>query len=220
MDSVRWEQFKKSDTPYMDELKDGEYKSFTTASWTLPSLKSMIHGLLPSPRHKQIFDWIGPFDVPITKKGRFKNYNSYAYSCNPAFTPRSFPGIFDGFRLLLNRRGKGLNERFIGDLGGIEQPFIAFLLYIDTHHPYLGKDHEKETQKEAITYMDKRFKELFDRVPENTTFYITSDHGEIFPEDNLSNKKKQVGGHDPRPSHEGCLGYEELFKVPMVVVGK
>lgn len=41
----------------------------------------------------------------------------------------------------------------------------------------------KEKQRSNVEYLDGLFKKMYDKVPENTYFIVTSDHGECFGED-------------------------------------
>lgn len=209
MDSVRYDQFVKADTPSIDELSEYLEKAYSSSSYTLSSMKSIVHGILPNNRTEDFFsdckDWTK------TLPEQYGGYKAYAYSGNPLFHPICFGDSgFDKFFFgSLSSDGKELLDKFKKD--SPNEPFLAYFLFVDTHHPYNGEtapseDGAKNSQQKAISYLDKLFKELYDFVPENTHFYLTSDHGELFGEHNKY-------GHDPRAESGGCLAYKELFEI-------
>ncbi|MGN6473717.1 MAG: sulfatase-like hydrolase/transferase [Mycobacteriales bacterium] len=60
----------------------------------------------------------------------------------------------------------------------------------------------RERQIAAVSYLDGVFAELFNVVPDNTWLIVTSDHGELFGEDNYF-------GHGP-------IVHEKVLEVPFV----
>lgn len=63
-------------------------------------------------------------------------------------------------------------------------------------------DELRDRQIEAVRYLDAVFGELFDRLPSNTWVVVTSDHGELFGE-------QQYFGHGP-------IMHEKVLEVPFV----
>lgn len=224
MDSVSWKQFSLAKTPNIDKLSSDINKTYTTASYTLPSIKAMLHGILPSRREDCLYDWNPAFgwmqNMPewLSEK---KGYTTYGFSANPLFTPNiqgvRFDHFIDLFGLDLKDSGKKLVNEF--KITQLDQPFYAFFLFVDTHHPYLSIDNKKETQLKAIEYLDKQVKRIYELVPKNTDIYITSDHGELFGKD-------ERFGHDPRPESDktfeggGCLNYSKLLNVFTAKISK
>lgn len=60
----------------------------------------------------------------------------------------------------------------------------------------------KEKQKKNIQYLDKLFEKLYELIPKNTHIIVTSDHGELFGEDNYF-------GHGP-------IFHKKVFEIPFV----
>ena len=65
---------------------------------------------------------------------------------------------------------------------------IQFLFRKANHAPSLISEREKETlinvYDNSIRALDKKLEKLFDKIPEETKVFITSDHGESFGENN------------------------------------
>jgi len=57
-------------------------------------------------------------------------------------------------------------------------------------------------QKDNVGYLDSLFEKIYDMAPPNTYILVTSDHGELFGEDNYF-------GHGP-------IFHEKVFQVPLV----
>lgn len=85
--------------------------------------------------------------------------------------------------------------RHSGDNPGIENIDSVFF-----DSPMLRKLHEKQIV--CIEYVDELLENLFKKCPDNTYFVITSDHGEMFGEENFF-------GHGP-------VMHEKVFEVPFV----
>lgn len=63
-------------------------------------------------------------------------------------------------------------------------------------------DQLRQRQIDTVKYLDGVLLELFDRVPENTYITVTSDHGELFGEE-------EYFGHGP-------INHEKVYEVPFV----
>jgi len=60
----------------------------------------------------------------------------------------------------------------------------------------------REKQKKNVEYLDGLFEKLYEKAPANTHFIVTSDHGELFGEDNYF-------GHGP-------IFHEKVFEIPLI----
>ena len=76
-------------------------------------------------------------------------------------------------------------------LKSLKEPFFAFFIFTETHTPYMNKNNDRKTQIEAIEYLDKSFKYLYDNVPRDTRIIVTSDHSDCWHEGILY-------GHNPK----------------------
>jgi len=225
MDSVRYDQFEKAETPNIDELSIYKNKAYSSASWTLPSMKAILYGMLPQGRKQQdrIFPDFQPWQRPMPNVLKKRGYYTYAYSGNPLFCEISMGEMaFDKFWYDNDWKLEGSGERmvveFSKDIGNIKEPFLTIFLFIETHSPfkYIGKKEKgrtlKEQQRDAITYVDKLVKKIYDILPVNTEIYVTADHGELFKSDGYNRS-----GHNPRI---GSAGFVELFEVFAVKIIK
>lgn len=227
MDSVRYDQFDKADTPNIDKLFIYKNKAYSSASWTLPSMKAILHGMFPQGRRQQdrIFPNFRPWQKPMPNILKKRGYYTYAYSANPLFCKGSMGEmIFDKFwydsERNLEGSGERLVEHFLNDIKNIiKEPFFAIFLFIESHAPfkYLGRNYskkltKKELQREGIIHLDKLFKQIYDVLPINTEVYITADHGELFRDDEYGYE-----GHNPQ---SGAVGFSKLFEVFAVKIIK
>ncbi len=104
--------------------------------------------------------------------------------------------------------------------GGDQRPFFAFLNYFDAHLPYWSpagtrerfrhEDMAVEGYDAAIAYLDAQVTELMAALSErglleNTVVVVTSDHGELFGENNLYGHAHNL--------------YRPVLHVPLIVRG-
>ncbi len=124
-------------------------------------------------------------------------------------------------RVADRKHASRLNADFLAWLDKTEKrPFFAFLNYFDAHRPYYAPDsilarfrtgderRSIDDYDAAIAYMDRSIGELLDsldarRLLDNTVVVVTSDHGELFGEHDLT-------GH-------GNSLYLDLLHVPLII---
>ena len=230
MDSVRYDQFEKARTPNINELAIEIQKSYSTSTWTLPSMHSIIRGIIPSIPKKTLFSEHVLYKT-LPEKLKEYDYESYAYSANPVFIEKYFKGIFDKFwydhtKTTVDSANR-LIRQFSNDYNENGELKFAVMLFMETHHPYFGKpksmprtgEGRKEFQRDAITYLDEKLKEIYDIVKIGTELYVFSDHGELFNDEDI------VFGHDPRvrkdgrPGAIGSMKLMEVFTVKIIKGG-
>jgi arylsulfatase A-like enzyme len=93
-------------------------------------------------------------------------------------------GVFkhmDDFAIESNQSSEGKNERFFCSDEMLEM---------------------RNKQKRNVEYLDRLFEKLYEKIPRNTHILVTSDHGELFGEDNYF-------GHGP-------IFHEKVFEVPFI----
>ena len=145
------------DTPYMDRLAEGSFlfrKAFVQAPHTQPSIASILTSLYPSVHGVNKRE--NRFDARMIRMGevlREAGYDTAAFVANPHINPKS--GHLEGIQFFtdgcnwikrrswrLSRWGEDssvLNGYFFNWFRRKRtpnQPFFAFIFYIDVHNPY------------------------------------------------------------------------------------
>jgi len=233
MDSVGWKEFKKARTPNIDKLGKAE-EATSPSFYTLPSVHCMFRGLIPQPLNRTFWAY-GRYSmaenslVPMTYANN--GYNTYLLSSNPAVTNKEVGMgkevisynpyfMFDNDRNYDTFSTKRLFDWF---LDNVKFPFWCFMIVIETHTPYLGKNNKNSTQIEAIENLDKQigyFIEKFKKIKpkdQDVRMIICSDHSEAWENEGTSEEKNK--GHNPRRFSEYVRNnkLERLTKVPLVV---
>lgn len=204
MDSVGWEEFKDANTPNLDKFNPR--RAFSFCMYTTPSVNSMLRGSMP---------------VTIERKyARKRYYEGYCKSEN-AIIPLSLASrgyktyLVSGNLLISKKLMKWKNEVVGGSswfkygktsigntpytteklidwfIKNYKEPFYSFMIFIDTHIPYMCKDNNRVTQLKAIEHLDKMFKKLYDNVPKGTRIIVTADHSDCW-------YKGKLFGHNPK----------------------
>lgn len=217
MDSVGYEQWCSSNHPNIDKL-GATVKAYSYGTWTTPSLVCMAKGLFPAPRdltYKRPFPTT--LDMPSLKR-LLPHHSFVCYTAHPGL--HLIPGFLDvfGHRMLFHHQTSAgeMIESLLKLLAGLHQPWLVFVLFLETHYPYMGKvplgqggkatQRAKGAQREAIEYLDQQLGRLFDAI-KSAHVLVTADHGEMFGEDGSY-------GHDPRP--ECALIHPKLLEVFLV----
>lgn len=207
MDAVSFDQFNKASTPFIELNAHRIQKSYTGGTWTLPSMKSIVHGIIPQTDDISLYKFKRPWMLPEPKCYKREGYNTYALSGNPLFSERTFPCAgFDEFIVEkddIKKSGENIVSKFL-DI--YEEPFFCIMLLIDTHRPYNGIEDEeltlkemKKNQRDAITKLDKELERLYNDFSNNTEILVFADHGELF-------RKDKYGTHDPRATNISGTG--------------
>jgi arylsulfatase A-like enzyme len=223
MESVRYDQFKRTNTPNMDRIGKA-CRAHSTADWTLPSVTSMMTGMLPHSGLGQ------PIREKFMRKGMLAEglwlpsmFQSLGYRTT-AYVSVPWLKLIDRGWTEFNM-GSSLyrNAKQIADDIKLQSPFFCYLHIGDTHMPYGGDiipkdaidgyntgketicDMEKlkEMQREEIAFVDIQVGRILKLAPKGTMVVITSDHGELFGEEHKF-------GH-------GCAFHEKAFEVPLIV---
>ncbi len=225
LESMRYDVFKGTPTPNMDRIGK-TVKAHSGSDWTLPSVMSMMTGMLPhselgQPLREEFIKngllaegmWI-----PSIFSGKMR-YNTIAHVSIP------WLGLIDHGWTTFTMSKKYCNMGQIVNEIELKAPFFCYLHIGDTHMPYgekvitkqkmdeynSGKDifskedmkHMIACQKNMLRIVDRSIGNLMERVPEGTRVIITSDHGEFFGENHLF-------GH-------GVGFHEKVFEVPMIM---
>lgn len=220
MDAVSFDQFERAETPFIEERAEKIQRAYTGSTWTLPSMKSFLHGIIPQTEQESLYQPMKQWWVPEPLKYRKAGYQTLAISGNPLFCPSSFPYNWSKFFPICDSDIKELGERMIGIfLREHEVPFYCVMLFIDTHYPYNGEkmedktlEEKKEAQRRGITYLDDQLKRLYIDCPSNTVIYVFADHGDVFREDKLGHNPKAKNIH--QGNEKSCLMEPDLLEVP------
>jgi hypothetical protein len=212
MDSVGWNEFKDANTPYLDKFRPK--KAYSFSMYTCPSVHAMMLGSVPVPegergyRPYSIYAKSEHAHIPATLRFK-KDYGTILVS-NNVLIRDSFSGFDDEIITigsdydtntifsceLLNFCKEPIALELVRDFADIIRkydynPFYSFMIFTETHTPYIGKDNKRETQLKAIEYLDLVFHKLYKSVPKNTRIIVTADHSDCWVNGKLY-------GHNPR----------------------
>ncbi len=139
-------------TPRIDalaEVSDRYLRVESTAPWTLPSHVSMFTGRFPFQHgvdsgrlpDGRVYDGrpLAPSNVTLAEALSACGYRTAGFVANNVYMSESF-GIHQGFQVydVERLRAPGMNAKLFAWLerGPREQPFFAFVNYMDAHRPY------------------------------------------------------------------------------------
>lgn len=197
MDSVGWQEFADAKTPNLDKFNPQQ--AFSFASYTTPSVEAMMRGSIPvSIDEKRYYiDYCESENAIIPLSLERMGYNTYVVSNNLLISKDSMNWKNEvvshnkWFKYgKTNIEGNSTEELIDWFINNYKEPFYTFMIFIDTHTPYMNKDRNRDTQLEAIEYLDKMFKKLYDAVPNNTRIIVTADHSDCWINGKLH-------GHNP-----------------------
>lgn len=228
LDSTRYDTYEVANTPNMDAIsKPRRVHSF--ACWTIPSIFGYLMGFPPIGTgrenfipHAERYNW-----APQQLMGQ--GYSPIWLSTNPitaklnglthAFFQRHwkhFRNPLSGSTLTLIANLRNMVER------DIQYPIFAFMLLMETHHPYQWANGSKplkasdpqgnfDAQVKSIEYVDSLFSAIMSPLigtGRPTHVIITSDHGELFG--------PHFTGHDPSSQALIIDFSPALFEIPLV----
>lgn len=215
--------YEKDTTPFLKSLKENSIvfeNAYSPVPLTFPAHITMLSG--KSPFETGIFlngqkleeeeSWLPKF---FKKKG----YQTAAFVSSAILN--SMFGLSQGFDLyndvppekgevIKERSCKKTNEEVFKFLKENKRPFFLWVHYFEPHSPYEPPEPYKSQFDNPydgeLRAMDECVKELFQKLPENTTIVIAGDHGEMLGEH----------GED----EHGVLLYEPAIKVPLIIKKK
>lgn len=212
LDSVRADSFSTENCPNIMRLcKSGMNfsQAYATANWTLPSHTSMLTGLLPSGHGavRKEFMAYKPTKTYLPNMLRQLGYWCQAVVRMNWLHPKFGLGYaFDQFDQL----SLADSAEIFSLCQPRQEPFFLFINLGDTHSPYVcpssperigdSEDHSaynhgkisfndeyfqrlRSQQNICIKYVDSCLPALIEKLPDNTRYIITSDHGELFGEE-------------------------------------
>lgn len=195
MDSLRWDTFQLADTPNFDAFADFK-RVYSRAGVTVPSLFASFMNLpwyecggeTLIPRFGR-WGWVprqfsqdGYYNVFITGNPMFKIYKDV------------FGRFFDEY---VDVSGGYQADRIVNMTNEIydriDKPLFMFLLFMETHYPYISSREENTVkcegydrrtipyQMKSVESLDREFARLFKKLRGTLTeICVFSDHGELF----------------------------------------
>ena len=238
MDSLRPDHlgcygYKKNTSPNIDKLaKEGVVftQAIAQASWTLPSMVSIITSSYPS-THK-VYNWDMGFSPKLLTLARIlKGCGYYNFFCSGHNKTLSAilgsQGGFDKWSsnedLIASSKVNGYALKFLKE--NYQRKFFLWIHYMDTHNHFykIGNDEESSLSRSekaasiykydaAITQVDRQIGVIIDElkklnIDKNTLIIITADHGEEMCE------------HGICFNHGGFL-WDPIIRVPLIMVWK
>ena len=184
-------------------------RAYSTANWTLPSHTSMLTGLLPSGHgavRKEFMAYHPTSDYLPNKLRKMGYWCQAVVRMNWLHQKFGLGFAFDQFDQLSLADAAEL----FSICQPKQEPFFLFINVGDTHSPYVcptapdrigdSEDHSaynhgrikldqsyfaklRQQQDICLGYVDSCLPTLVEKLPNNTRYLITSDHGELFGEE-------------------------------------
>ena len=228
LDTVRTDHlslygYEKDTTPFLNSIKNKGVifkNAYSLVPLTFPSHITILTGKTP------LEEGIFLNGQKLEKEENYlpKIFKKYGYRTAGFVSSailNSMFGISDGFdyfndvppekgEVIKERSCKKTNEEIFKFLKENKEPFFMWVHYFEPHSPYnppapYDKEFENPYDGE-IRAMDDCVKELFEKIPKNTTIIIAGDHGEMLSEHN--------------EDEHGVLLYEPAIKVPLIILKK
>lgn len=204
-------------------------KRYTCGSWSVPSLASLLTGMLPFKLKKgphttltqdikiwqkmigSDFKYSSKKWIPSILQDQF-DYYTLGLSSTPHFTSRS--ALRDGFDQIIFKKDFSLQEKINIAISTMRKSrLFCFMLTHETHYPYGRKELEEGKQRlrkfnirkyqiESLNNVFPALDNMIGRLPKNTWVIVTADHGEVFGEDGMFGHGHQI--------------HKKVFEVPFV----
>ena len=222
LESIRYDLFQQANVPNMKSVGDVECAK-SHGHWTLPAILSIFSGYLPESKHTgKIWEpsWVlFGFD---NLKTLFLNSNAWVNNRQPRRydeiffedpTPQYLPLPDEFEKAAANQSEYDRIVIFIQETHG---PYTQASFKEDLIERIRQYNHENvldpelppfcmEAQTETLEWVDKEFGNFLDALEGTPRIIITSDHGELFGENNKI-------GHDPSYPFD-----IKLIEVPLLV---
>lgn len=215
--------YEKDTTPFLKSLKENSIvfeNAYSLVPLTFPSHTTMLSGKTPfetgiflnGQKLEEEESWLPKY---FKKKG----YQTAAFVSSAILN--SMFGLSQGFdtysdvppekgEVIKERSCKKTNEEVFKFLKENKKPFFLWVHYFEPHSPYDPPEPYRSQFENPydgeLRVMDECVKELFQKLPENTTIVIAGDHGEMLGEH----------GED----EHGVLLYEPAIRVPLIILNK
>lgn len=230
LESLRYDQFMSVKPKNMMGIGK-VFKAYSAANWTLPSVMSMMTGMLP---HSELGQPIRDDFMTmgnIVKEGFWlpSAMQKMDFTTTAMVSIPWLEMINKGWDKFMMSHNYGNIDTMAEIFKKLEHQFFCYFHVGDTHMPYGKKDGEKivskknvndynsgkdniiathmqeirSWQKGMLGYVDEKFGVAVNSLPVGTRMIITADHGELFGEDHKF-------GH-------GCHFHPKLFEIPLII---
>lgn len=225
LDSCRYDVFKEA---YDEQLPAKKVrKAYSPCNWTLPSHESIARGFIPFGDFADPLETINyNFGLPLPEQHQYSfGTTAIPYLSQSKTLQNNLHTYFDNYYCAekANSCEEVLSkaEEFINN----NEKFFGLINLGETHSPY--KDFENKTTSELIKNIksgDRTYSEVYEwqvasteylleeistfteKLPKETLIIVTSDHGELFGEN-------ESFGHNP---HEEATFHKKLYEVPLI----
>lgn len=220
--------YKRATSPTIDTFSNKAVRfdlAITQATWTLPSITTLMTGLYPH-AHRVHFPNIkipAGYDLVSEMFDRAGWITGGIVACTYASKELNFNQGFDffdqslGFGAAKNPTAKQLTNKAVGFLAkATPAPFFLYLHYFDPHMDYAPPAEFRsfgsrpvDLYDGEIAYTDRELGRLFEWMKdkgfwENTIVVLTADHGE------------ELGEHNNVFEH-GSTVYQAVARVPLII---
>lgn len=168
--------YERPTTPFLEELAAESVvfeRAIAPASWTLPSVASLLTGLYP-PRHGSVNgEGLYYGHRTLAERLQEEGFTTVGISANPLIGPRhGFAQGFETFEHVPWQPAARVNDRFqrwLRDKDGVQ--WFAYLHYIDPHDPYAPPEDFEGT------FADEDYDGLFVDPESLNELYLTVNFG-------------------------------------------
>lgn len=200
LDAINLSCFNRTDFEY---LPSEEYtlKAGAPAVWTIPSFMSYFLGFSPADAEEFVFDtgqkgqWI-----PEKLQDQGYNVNFHTGSAWMSLHQDMFDKGWDNYDAELDKDRMDAYSEYTS----YESPFVEVFHVLEPHHPsFSGEEqidfqkdafHNFDAQQQGLRYVDEKFGEMLENIPEGTVVTLTADHGEAMGEE-------ESWGHNPNSAN-------------------
>jgi len=214
--------YERNTSPNIDKFAKEEGILFSQASWTCPSIHSLISSTYPSTTGVYLWDQsLSDLTPTLTQILKKKGFYTGFISAHGGLPDRN---EFDTFEDVFDAKGEDITKKTaLWIEKNQNKQFFLWVHYMDTHDRSIGVPIEKQfienitpeeikiyssKYDEAISYVDSQIAYLLEELKDlmiynNTIVIITADHGE------------EMGEHSMYFTHGGSL-WDSLIRVPLI----
>lgn len=212
MDSLRWDIFNEAHAPNLKGFTDYR-RVYSRAGCTVPSIFSTFMNLpWYEGKKERLIPWLKPWGWVPTDMVE-AGFSTAFFTPNQMFKLYQplFQKGFDAYEIYRSSySAREMVEDTITFFETEENKFV-FLLFMETHHPYVhptkvqgGIQYPIEYQRDSLELLDKMFSRILHGLQgTNTEIIIFADHGDL--------DLKREGDH----GHGHGMFHRKLFEIPL-----
>jgi len=188
IDAARYDAFNRTEFKHLPN-EENTLKAHSPATWTIPTFISYFLGFSPVNAENFAFDAGDPCTW-IPEQLQNEGYNTHFHTESPwmALHKDMFDKGWSNYDFDMSTYR--MDE--YSDFTSYESPFLHVFHVLEAHHPAFDGEEETEfkkdafhnfqAQQDALNYIDEKFGEMLENIPERTMVTVTADHGDAWGE--------------------------------------